>query len=298
MTSRKLNYSDAVESRFPGLVAEVRRVIQESENKYEGKSGNTESFLWQHTTHVTTIAFQLALAEGLDPVMPAIAALFHDAGKFAAGHYHEDDKAEELEAIQIAEPMLRQFGLKAKDISRVISGLNLLYSDANAKNSITRIVHDADFLSKFGAMGVASFFVKSALRGRTLGSAILGHLSKELTYAACLPLNMRTVSARKLAVKKATDSLRFFRQLLGELRDAGIADLRIRRMRIPHPVHKKRFLEVSLVASPSCPRCGSRWRTAWEIAKGIKCWKLTVEWICGSCSERHDTSFCLPEVTR
>jgi len=295
MARHKLSYSGLVESQFPGMIQEIRKVIRESESRYEGSSGTAESFLWEHTTHVASIAHSLAQAEGLDPLIPAVAALFHDAGKFAGGRYHEDAITEERESARIARSLLPRFGMKSADVKRVRSALKALYDEKARKNAVADLIHDADFLSKFGALGVAGFFVKSALRGRTLGAAVLRHLSKEVTYAACLPLNMRTAAGRKLAAKKAADSLRFFRLLLAELRGAQIADFRIRRLRVPDP--EGRSLEVRLVLPAACPGCGGRWSTAWATEQGVKCRKLSVDALCRRCGERLETSFCLPEIT-
>jgi HD superfamily phosphodiesterase len=296
MIRHTFDYPSVVESRFPGLTDKVREVIEKSERKHEGGDGSSESFLWEHTMHATLIALQLAEAEGMDPLIPAVAALFHDAGKFAGGKYHSDETAEEEESAKIAKQLLNQCGMKSADIRKVVSGLRALYGENARKNSIAAILHDADFLSKFGALGVAGFFIKSALRRRTLRSTVLGYLSKELTYASCLPLNMHTASGRKLATKKASDSLKFFRALLSELRDARIANLRIRQIQIPHPKIKNQVLKVQLVVSPTCPKCGSKCRIAWTTDKGIKCRKLNVDWACAKCSERLETSFCLPEI--
>jgi HD superfamily phosphodiesterase len=296
MTPQPLDFPGIVESRFPGLIDKVREVIEKSESKHEGRERSSESFLWEHTMHTTLIAFQLAQAEGLDPLIPVIAALFHDAGKFAGGHYHSDETAEEEESAKIAKKLLRQFGMKAGEIRKVLAGLKGLYRENARKSTVAAIVHDADFLSKFGALGVAGFFIKSTLRRRTLRSTVLSYLSKELTYASCLPLNMHTASGRKLAAKKASDSLKFFRALLSELRDAGIANLRIRRIQIPNPKFKDQVLKVQLVVSPTCPKCGRRCNISWTTDKGIKCTKLNVDWSCSKCTERLETSFCLPEI--
>jgi HD superfamily phosphodiesterase len=296
MTRHALDYPGIVESRFPGLIDKVREVIEKSERKHEGSDSASESFLWEHTLHATLIAFRLAQAEGLDPLIPVVAALFHDAGKFAGGQYHSDETAEEEESARIARELLRQFGMKSADIRRVVSGLRALYRENARKNTVAAILHDADFLSKFGALGVAEFFIKSALRRRTLRSTVLGYLSKELTYASCLSLNMQTASGRKLAAKKASDSLKFFRALLAELRDARIANLKIRQIRIPHPKFKDQVLKVQLVVPPACPKCGNGGNLAWTTDKGIKCRKLNVDWACSECSERLETSFCLPEI--
>ena len=296
MAVEEFDYSSVIETRFPGLIDKVREVIQESESKYKQDGGPSESFLWEHTTHAASITYQLARAENLDPLIPVIAALFHDAGKFAGGQYHRDETIEEEESARIAESLLRQFGMKPADIRRVLSGLKALYNEKARRNITAAILHDADFLSKFGALGVAGFFIKSALRGRTLRSAVLGYLSKELTYAASLPLNMRTAAGRKLATKKATDSLRFFRSLLVELREARIANLKIRQLKIPYAKHENRFLKIRLVVSPTCPKCGSVWSMSWVTEEGVKCKKLNIDWTCSQCNNRLETSFCLPEI--
>jgi len=186
--------------------------------------------------------------------------------------------------------------MKSTQIRQVLSGLKGLYNEKAGKNAVAAILHDADFLSKFGALGVAGFFIKSALRGRTLRSAVLGYLSKELTYAACLPLNMRTAAGRRLAARKAADSLKFFRSLVAELRDARIADLKIKQIRLPYPSRTNQSLKVQLVVSPICPKCGGSWNMVWETEKGIKCNKLNIDWACSHCGERLETSFCLPEL--
>jgi HD superfamily phosphodiesterase len=296
MTAKKLNINSIIESRFPGLMQKVREIIQDSENAYEGQEKSSESHLWEHTMHVTSFACKLACAEGLDPLIPSIAALFHDTGKFAGGRYHSDETIEEEASAQIAERLLRESGMKSAVIRRILSSLKALYNEKAGKNTIAAIIHDADFLSKFGALGVAAFFTKSALRGRTLRSSILGYLSKELTYAACLPLNMRTAAGKRLAKKKAADSMRFFRSLLNELQDAGISNLRIRDLRIPYPASGNRFIKVRLVDSPTCPECRSKWNMAWTTEKGIKCTKLNLDWDCSECGKRLETSFCLPEI--
>ena len=296
MASQDRDYFGVVESRFPGLIERIREVIRESEHQHEGRAGCSESFLWEHTTHVASIAYRLAQAENLDPLIPVVAAFFHDAGKFAGGEYHRQGTVEENESARIAGRLLRQFGMKTADIHRVIAGLKALYREKPRKNAVAAILHDADFLSKFGALGVASFFIKSAIRGRTIKSAVLGHLSKELTYAACLPLNMHTAAGRKLAARKARVSLKFFRALLSELRDSQIANLKIRRIHVPHPVHQNRFLDVQLVASSTCPGCGGGWDMAWTTEKDVKCQKLSVDWACSHCGGRLETSFCLPEI--
>jgi HD superfamily phosphodiesterase len=296
MASPQLKYAGVIESRFPGLHDKIRQAIHQSEDQYQGTPDSSGSFLWEHSTHVASLAHRLAQAEHVDPMIPVIAALLHDAGKFAGGRYHEDGSVEEEESARIAGGLLREAGMKPVDIEQVIVGLKALYNEKAGKNVVADFVHDADLLSKFGALGVASFFVKSALRGRTLGAAVFQHLSKELTYAACLPANMRTAAGRTLATKKARDSLRFFRGLLDELRDAQIANLKIRRIRVAWTDPSNPSMEVLLVHPPVCPACGGRWVHTGTAEQGVKCRKLSVEIRCRRCGDRSETSFCLPEI--
>jgi HD superfamily phosphodiesterase len=297
MTDKIMNWTRVIEDRFPGLIAKVRKEIEDSEKNFQnGKGGFTESHLWEHTTHVASIAFRLARAEKRQPLLPTLAALFHDAGKFAGGLYHGENTIEEEESAKTAMRVLGEAGMKPAELARTLAGIKALYNEKASKNSIAAIVHDADFLSKSGAMGVAAFFTKATLRGRTMEGAILSHLSKELTYAACLPQNMRTAAGKKLAAQKARDTIRFFRKLISELKDSGAAGLRIRRMRISDPRSRKRNLEILLATSPKCPQCGRSWQAVWFTENGVKCTKLNVEWHCAGCGGSLDTSFCLPEV--
>jgi hypothetical protein len=186
--------------------------------------------------------------------------------------------------------------MRKQDLERVLAGLAALYNDRARGNAVAALIHDADFLAKFGALGVAGFFLKSALRGRGLSSAVTRYLSKELTYAACLPANMRTKAGRKLAGRKAAETLRFYRRLLAEMREAQIAAPGIRRMRVPHPRRRGRSLDVLLVRPRTCTGCGGRWESSLSTEEGIKCLTLSIDSSCRRCGMRLETSFCLPEL--
>lgn len=295
---KKLGFIAAVEAYYPGLVEKIKGIIEESEKKFTGDAGRSDGYLWEHTTHVASLSVELARAAKKNPVIPAVAALFHDAGKFTGGKYHGREISEEEEAVTIAGRVAREAGMKAEDIRRLTSGLRALYNEAARKNPIADIVHDADFLSKFGALGVAHFFMKSTLRGKTLQGALMSSLSKELTYAGCLPSNMRTRAGRRLAERKSRDTIRFFRSLIRELKEAQVADFMIRRVRIYPGSHPRKAAEVRLAIPRLCGACGSRWRTAFRTEQGIKCEKLEAEIKCLGCDSQASFSFCLPEIPR
>ncbi len=280
----------------PGLVERVRRTIEDAEKKFSKKKDGKPGFLWEHTVLVAGQSCNLAKAEKENKDLAALVALFHDAGKFAGGRYHADDKPEEEEAARLARATLEEAGLKMADIGHVVRALHSLYQSGASRNRLADIVHDADFLSKFGCLGVANFFVKSTLRGRNLESAAMDSLSKEMTYAGVLPANMRTAAGRRLAVKKAADALRFYKSFLGELKEAQGLDFRLRSIDVPKPGGRGRRAKVTLVLPASCGSCGGQWTNEIRTEKGLKCEKLEAALRCASCGERRSISFCLPEL--
>lgn len=287
----------AVESRFPGLAARIQRVVEDSERRFAENAPEADgSFLWEHSTHVASLAFALAGREGADPALAAVAALLHDAGKFAGGRYHEDDRPEEEEAARLAAGLFRRSKMKPAERSAVLRALGALYNPAACPDKLAAIVHDADFLSKFGFVGVAQFFIKSTLRGKTLGQAVAQSLSKELTYAACLPLNMRTAAGKEMAGRRAASTNAFFASFLEEIREIHGLAFGVFSERVDHSRRPGRPVEVRLVLPESCPSCGGAWRTAFAAVSGVKCERLEARAECVRCRSGVEVSFCLPEL--
>lgn len=292
------NVINLVSSAYPGLVDRVRAVIETSEAEAAGAKAaeGGDSFLWEHTLEVTAAAFKLAVLENIDPFLPVVTALFHDAGKFGGGRYHAGDSPEEADAGRMAQEILSREGVPEEQIVGVVDGLLALYNENMESNPVTAIVHDADFLVKSGRLGAARFFQKATLRGRTLQRAVLASLSKELTYAACLPDNMRTAAGRRWAKRKRKDSLHFYLGLLEELREAGIADYRVEAFKVEAPRGAEKKIEIMLVLPSSCRQCGSGFGVEFSREGGIKCEKLTAAIRCQDCRKGYDISFCLPEI--
>jgi HD superfamily phosphodiesterase len=290
-------FAEAVSARYPGLLEKIQALIVEAERAFAGNAPESDgSFLWEHTVHVAGLAFKLAEAEKRDPVPVAIVALFHDAGKFVGGLYHEGEVAEETRAAGLAGILLPKARMKAAERKEIVAALLALYDERSSANAIADIVHDADFLSKFGYLGVAAFFTKAALRGRPLRDTVVQSLSKELTYAACLPLNMRTKSARAFAERKAADTANFYRALLEELRDVHDLRFDVLERRVPDPRRPGVSLSVRLVLPRNCETCGGRWRVESKTARGLKCEKLEARAVCRGCGASNEISFCLPEL--
>ena len=294
---KNLAFTAVLAKRYPGLLEKVQTLIVEAERKFAGNAPESEgSFLWEHTLYAAGLAYKLAEAEKRDPAATAVAALFHDAGKFVEGRYHADGVPEEERAAVLAEKMLARSRMSAADRGQVVSALRALYNEKCGGHPLADLVHDADFLSKFGYLGVAAFFTKAALRGRTLRETIVRSLSKELTYAAGLPLNMRTDSARALAAKKSADSLLFYRSLLNELEKEHDLSFQIRVRRIRRPGRTGPPLAVSLVLPQACEACGGRWNINIATAPGLKCETLEARAVCRGCGKSLEIAFCLPEI--
>ncbi len=296
MLLKQQDFYRSLTALSPGLVECIRRAIEDAEKKFSGKKEGKGGFLWEHTVLVAAQSFRLAKAEKENPDLAALTALFHDSGKFAGGRYHADDKPEEEEAARLARVILEEAGIKMADVGHVVRALRSLYNSGARHSRLADIVHDADFLSKFGYLGVANFFVKSTLRGRNLESAVMDYLSKELTYAAVLPANMRTAAARRLAVRKSADTLRFYRAYLTELKEAHGMEFRVRTVDVRRPGARSKRARVSLALPASCGACGGKWEADLRTEKGLKCEKLEALLRCGACGERRSISFCLPEI--
>jgi uncharacterized protein len=285
---------------YPNLIERLSQLIENSEREFsqdkDKKEEAVDSFLWEHTVHVAAIARKIALAEDVNATDTVIAALFHDSGKFLGRYYHCDDTPEEEKAVQLAKEVLTKEGMDKEKIDTITSALAALYNEKKPSNKITEVVHDADFLAKFGYLGVANFFVKSALRGQNLHKTLIMSLSKELTYAEALSANMRTSKGKKLAEKKSEATLSYYQGLLDELREAEIAFFEIKDETFPCPKDPNRILILRMVVPEACSECSSMLSMDFKSQTKIKCEQLTATIRCEQCSNRYEISFCLPEI--
>lgn len=286
-----------VQDALPDLLPALKKRIIQSERDYiREPKDQPDSFLWEHTLQVAAVARQISLAEKKDPLVPILAALFHDAGKFSAAGYHRNDIPEEIKAAEIAEDLLKKAGLKESQLNEIVKGLKSLYNERAHRSKTADIVHDADFLVKSGCMGIAAFFTKETLRGNSLIHSLSQSLSKELTYAVALPENMRTRTGKILAKDKKERSLSFYTELIQELKDHEIARFEIRQVRLHCPWNPEKFLNIHLAVHEACPECGGDWTIDLDQSRGVKCEKLTAIIQCQNCRWNEKIAFCLPEI--
>jgi putative nucleotidyltransferase with HDIG domain len=289
-----------VETRFPGLYACIERTLVEAEARYNHQTSQAPSeFLLEHTRRTAAIAHEIARMEGADAFLPALVALYHDAGKFHEGEYHKDDIPEEEHAAVLAAKMLAEFGVERGDIEAVLEALRALYDDRLPCVGACRIVQDADRLEKLGALGVGAFFTKATLRGRGLVDALVSTLSRELTYALAAPRSMFTETGKKLAAEQAAKTVAFFDDLLRDLERWGIASFERRTLILEEDFRTRggasaREMEVTIVMPHACPDCEAPLELTHRRDRGLKCERLTARFACAGCGYAREISFCLP----
>ena len=291
---------NVLEERCPGLHDRIAQALIEAEARFNRQSGQPASaFLVEHTRRTAAIALKISRMEGIDPFLPVLVALLHDAGKFHEGAYHADDIPEEEHAANLAERMLAEFGLERAEIDAVRAALRALYNDKLPCLGACRVVQDADRLDKLGALGVSAFFTKATLRGRGLIEALSQAASRELTYALAAPRSMFTETGRKLATAQAAKSVAFFDGLLDELEDWGIASFERRTIVLNEDFRTRdgncvSSMEATIVMPRACPDCETSLLLTHRRGRGIKCEKLLARFACEDCGYAGETSFCLP----
>lgn len=289
-----------LEARFPGLYARIEKMLVEAEARYNEQAGQAPSeFLLEHTRRTAAIAHKIASMEGVDSFLSVLVALYHDAGKFNEGAYHQDRIPEEEHAALLAEKMLTEFGLERGAIESVLQALRALYDERLACIGPSRIVQDADRLEKLGALGVGAFFTKAALRGRGLVDALVQTLSRELTYARVAPRSMLTASGKQLAMEQAPRTLAFFDNLLEQIESWGIASFECHTIVLDEDFRTRdgatvRGMEVSIAMLRACPDCEGPLALTHRRERGVKCERFTARFQCAHCSYASETSLCLP----
>lgn len=289
-----------LEGRVPRLHACIETMLAEAEARYTERNNQTPSaFLLEHTRRTAAIAYKISGMEGVDPFLPVLVALYHDAGKFHEGEYHKDGVPEEEHAAILAGEMLAGFGVDPGDIETVLDSLRALYNDRLACIGPCRIVQDADRLEKLGTLGVGAFFTKAALRGRGLVDALVHNLSQEMTYALAAPQSMFTASGKRVAGELAAKAISFFGDLQNELESWGIASFERRSIILEENFRTRDGgsvprMEVTIVMPRGCPDCGAPLGLTHWRGRGVKCERLTAKFACGGCDYTHETSFCLP----
>ena len=240
--------------------------------------------LWAHLERAGTLAENIARETGVDPVAGRIAGLFHDAGKFAKGRYHDDDRPEEERSVDALVEMSRDLNLDPELIDTVSESIRQLYRDDPDPTELTKVLFDADNADKMGAAGLVNFFVKAGLRGSGLSPGLLYRLTVELTYSRHAPNRMMTAPGRAIAEKRSPYAMEFIKNLLEQLKEDGLYDFRIEEVDFEG-------LTIDVVSPFSCDCGGELERKVWGVP-GIKCLEIHISHSCTRCDYKNEIKFC------
>ncbi len=265
----------------------LREHVQKEETAADQGNRAADS-LWDHLQRTAIIAEQLGRAEGIDPATCRLAALFHDAGKFHQGRLHGDSQPEEVHSVGVLRRLGGQHGVPEATIDEIGDAILQLYRGDPEPTPLAKVLFDADNLDKLGFLGVANFFVKRGLRGRGVSPAFMVQFTVELTYARHAEACMQTEAGRDWARRRAPQTQSFFKVLIDQLREDGLADLVIKEIALDG-------LMIDAVVPAACG-CGRPLVPEIWQDEGIKCQKIHLVHACGDCGESYEVRFCRPRL--
>lgn len=270
-----------------GIEQSLREHVQREETAADQGERIVDS-LWNHLRRTAGIAEQLGRAEGVDPSTCRLAALFHDAGKFHQGMLHGDSLPEEQHSVEVLARLAERHGVPVDQIAEISEAILQLYRGDPDPTPLAKVLFDADNLDKLGYLGAANFFVKRGLRGRGISRSFMVQFTIELTYARHAVGCMQTKAGQDWARRRAPQTRSFFRSLLDQLREDGLADLVIKELDFDD-------LTIDAVVPSSCG-CGRVLVPELRQMEGIKCRKIHLVHACHDCDERYEVRFCRPRL--
>jgi len=271
----------------------IEDALRDHVRREEGEADQgqrTADSLWDHLSRTAAIAERLGRAEGLDPATCRLAALFHDAGKFHRGQRHGDSVPEEQRSVEVFVRFAKTHGIPESRVAEIGEAILQLYRCDPEPTPLAKVLFDADNLEKLGYLGVANFFLKRGLRGRGISPEFMVQFTVELTYARHAVGCMQTESGRDWARRRAPQTQSFFRSLLDQLREDGLADLVIAELDFDG-------LKIDAVVPASCNCSQKLVPEIWQD-EGIKCRKIHLVHACSDCGERYEVRFCRPRLAQ
>ena len=109
---------------------------------------------WLHTNRVRHNILALAPAEGVDPFLAELAALFHDVGRTQPG----PEKEHGARSATIAAPILKGLPLNEDEQEAVLFAIHY-HNSGRDDTPLLRVLRDADMLDALGAIGIMRAFM-------------------------------------------------------------------------------------------------------------------------------------------
>ncbi|MEM2935986.1 MAG: HD domain-containing protein [Candidatus Bathyarchaeia archaeon] len=186
---------------------------------------------WPHVERVYRLSLHIAKLRGeqnLDLDALKAAALLHDIAKSFQKRNRGVDHGKI--GAEMAENFLKSLGFSEDKIKIVYNAIRAHNKGEKPLSLEAKILCDADFLDKLGAVGIATVFIKACLTKRTIenvaemftkGSKETSYVGKHLQWLKEKP-RLYTKTGRRLAKRRSKLAPLFFRELENELKLTAI----------------------------------------------------------------------------
>jgi len=203
-----------------GMNSSVFELIEEYSKEQMDKLG---LYGWPHVQRVLRLCLKLAEFEGGDVDLEVLkaAALLHDIAK----HIQRSNPGIDHGAAgaEMAEAFLRKCGFPKTKIDAVCHAIRAHTHVEEPASIEAKILHDADFLDKLGAVGIATIFVKACLTNQTIEAVLENFYAEEQESYVIKHIrwikkpHLYTETAKIIAEKRNKIAFTFFNQLRKEV---------------------------------------------------------------------------------
>jgi len=201
--------------------------LESIENYARERMAELGVYGWPHVERVYRLSMHISKLEGeqgLDLDALKAAALLHDIAK----PLHERNRGVDHGKIgaEMAENFLKSLGFGEEKTKIVYNAIRAHNKGEKPRSLEAKILCDADFLDKLGAVGIATVFIKACLTKRTIEevvemftkeSAETSNVDKHLRWLKEKP-RLYTKTGRRLAKRRSKLAHLFFKELEDELK--------------------------------------------------------------------------------
>lgn len=181
---------------------------------------------WPHIKRVLHLCEVISELEGqnvaVDLDVVKVAALLHDVAKYLEKEGGSSDHGD-VGAV-MAENFLKSVGFGEEKIKHVCHAIRVHTHREEPTSIEAKILHDADFIDKLGAVGIATIFIKACLTNKTIeevAEAFESETPKQSYVAKHIRWlknpHLYTKTAQEIARKRSEIGSTFFKELKKEI---------------------------------------------------------------------------------
>jgi uncharacterized protein len=179
---------------------------------------------WPHVQRVLRLCEEMAENQncGVDLEVLRIAALLHDVAKSFERDNPKFDHGRR--SAEMAEAFLRKYGLAEAKIRAVCHAIKAHTHFEEAETIEAKMLHDADFIDKLGATGIATIFIKACLTNQTIEEVLENYYAEDGESYVIKHIqwikkpHLYTATAKEIAKKRKEITPLFFEQLRKEIK--------------------------------------------------------------------------------